>query len=111
MDSETLLAAGLRGTVYLKQQDSGWTRVNTCTKSTLNSIIVKDKDTVLIVGNNGAKVTIDLPNLLKTPSAKCGANGLYTNQLPSKSAIATVVKTDTGLTAITSDGLQTLVEE
>ena len=111
VDSNTTIAAGLRGTVYLKHNTNEWERVNTCTTATLNSIILSDDNSVLIVGNNGAKLVIDLPKLLQTPSAKCGENGLTTDQLTSKSAIATVVKTNSGLTAITSDGLQSLVVE
>ena len=68
-------------------------------------------NSIMVVGNNGAKVTIDLRKLLDDPTEACGQNGLSVEQIESKSAIATVVKTDNGLTAITSDGLQSIVVE
>jgi photosystem II stability/assembly factor-like uncharacterized protein len=108
LNNETTLAAGLRGTVYLKYRHHNWKKINTCTTATLNSIMLSTENTVLIVGNNGVKITIDLQTLLQSPDAPCVDNGLNTAQLSSKSAIATVIKTSNGFTAITSDGLQLL---
>lgn len=111
LNADTTIAAGLRGTIYLKHQSDEWQRVNTCTTSTLNSIVLDGDNSIMVVGNNGAKVTIDLRKLLDDPTEACGQNGLSVEQIESKSAIATVVKTDNGLTAITSDGLQSIVVE
>ena len=111
MRNGTTVAAGLRGAVYIKHQSDQWQRVNTCTTSTLNSIIENEGNSLLIVGNNGAQISADLEKLVSNPTSKCVENGIEVTQLETKSAIATVLKTSDGLTAVTSDGLQSLVME
>ena len=103
------MAASLRGTVYLKSLDSEWQRVNSCTTSTLNTIVKKSDDELIIVGNNGAILTVDIPTLLANPRAKCVSNGVTRTQLETKSAIATLIDHESSMTAVTSDGLQPLV--
>ncbi|MBT0587117.1 WD40/YVTN/BNR-like repeat-containing protein [Alteromonas oceanisediminis] len=107
--NDTIMAAGLRGTVYLKSVEGTWQRVNSCTTSTLNTIVKSDNDTLVIVGNNGAVLTVDIPKLLANPDAACTTNGVVRAQLETKSAIATLINHASSMTAVTSDGLQPLV--
>jgi hypothetical protein len=44
-------------------------------------------------------------------NGECGNNGISVSQIPSKSAIATLINVNDGYTAVTSDGLQQLEVE
>lgn len=52
-----LIAAGLRGNIF-EYKDGQWQAVDSGTTFTFNSILSLDNDSILIVGNNGAMLTI-----------------------------------------------------
>ncbi|WP_100641455.1 WD40/YVTN/BNR-like repeat-containing protein [Alteromonas facilis] len=108
LSDDLLIAAGLRGAVYVHNGDNAWTAVDSCTTATLNSIIPTDDGNVLIVGNNGAVLTVDIARLQANSSGACGENGVKYQQIPSKSAIATVISKNESATAVTADGLYPL---
>ena len=54
---------------------------------------------------------INLPQLKGAMNGECGNNGISVSQIPSKSAIATLINVNDGYTAVTSDGLQQLEVE
>lgn len=54
-----LLAAGLRGHLYIYSDDSeSWNRVTGCSDATLNSIIPVSENQTLVVGNNGTIIRL-----------------------------------------------------
>ena len=110
IDDDTLFAVGLRGTLYLKEGDTEWQRIESCTTATLNSAVFMSSGNVLVVGNNGAILTVEVSQL-SNQADTCQGNGITVAQLPAKSAIATVLKNDEAFTAVTSDGLQPLEME
>ena len=55
--SGRLLAAGLRGNLFEYQQGE-WAAIETNTTFTFNSIVALNADTTLIMGNNGAMLTL-----------------------------------------------------
>lgn len=108
MSDDFKIAAGLRGAVYVLNEDGQWRSVNSCTTATLNSIVEVNKNELLIVGNNGAILSVDVPKLRTNLNASCGDNGVEYQQLNTKSAIATVVTNNQQFIAVTADGLQPL---
>ena len=109
-----MIAVGLRGAIYAYDSADTlqtWNRIESCTVSTLNSVMLKDADNALVVGNNGAVLSINLPQLKGAMNGECGNNGISVSQIPSKSAIATLINVNDGYTAVTSDGLQQLEVE
>ena len=107
---DQLLAAGLRGTLYSKVGENDWQRIDSCTTATLNSIVTDVDGSLLVLGNNGAIVELD-KNALANNTLSCSEGTVSFTQLTSKSAIATAIQQGDGLVAITSDGLQPLVQE
>lgn len=114
LSDDMMLAVGLRGAIYAKNgvvDYQEWTRIDSCTVSTLNSVVAKDANNALVVGNNGAVLNINLSQLKGAMTGDCGSNGISVSQTPSKSAIATVINVNNGFTAVTADGLQSLEVE
>ncbi|MDM7860876.1 hypothetical protein QTP81_09740 [Alteromonas sp. ASW11-36] len=111
VDDSRNVAIGLRGAVYTQVDKGDWQRVNSCTTSTLNSVKLLDNGQLLVVGNNGAIIHIDVDTLFSGTVNNCSTNGMRITQLESKSAIATVFKNNNSYTAVTSDGLLPLTSK
>ena len=111
VDDNRNVAVGLRGAVFTQSNSGEWQRVNSCTTSTLNSVQLTDGGGLLVVGNNGAIINIDVDELFDGASNGCENNGMAITQLESKSAIATVFKNNDSYTAVTSDGLLSLTSK
>ncbi len=61
LPSQRVLAVGLRGNIFLYNNDE-WQRLESCVTTTLNAIIPSD-NMAYISGNNGVLLTIDYNNL------------------------------------------------
>lgn len=105
------LAVGLRGNAFYSQTGDDWVKLNTCTTSTLNSVLQVNSDSVLLVGNNGVLIYYPLPLELEQLSSDsdCGSHtGMTTKQTIDKSAIAAVENVNGTLIAVTANGLSFL---
>lgn len=90
--SGRLLAAGLRGHLFEYQEDAGWQEIATGTKSSLNSIVVVDEQTTLVVGNNGYLIWLN--------------DGVQTQQTEEEKAVVNAIPYDGRLLAVTETGIK-----
>jgi len=55
-----LVAVGLRGNIFLANDDSQeWSKLQTCVTTSLNSIVHGKDNTIYITGNNGVLLSLD----------------------------------------------------
>jgi photosystem II stability/assembly factor-like uncharacterized protein len=95
-DSGRLLASGLRGHLFeYDKQQQVWERLETGTKSSLNSIVTIDGNQALIVGNNGNIVELN-------------GNQITLRQTKDSKAINNLVSFGQRLIAVTGDGIKHL---
>ncbi|GGF57213.1 WD40/YVTN/BNR-like repeat-containing protein [Alteromonas lipolytica] len=113
LDSGLLVAAGLRGNIFVSEQGEQWDYLQTCSTATLNSILT-GADKLSFIGNNGVvvKATLPLSTSVFDPYANPGncepAMGVTVTQTDSKSALLNAVSSD-GKTLVTAaDGIHTL---
>ncbi len=105
------LAVGLRGNAFYSETGDEWLPLNTCTTSTLNSVLQVSSDSVLAVGNNGVLVSYQLPLELDQLSSgsECGAHtAIMTRQTAEKNAIVAVANFSGSVVAVTANGLSFL---
>ena len=111
IDNENVLAAGLRGNMYVKSGEGRWKSVATCNTSTLNSVHISD-DFITAMGNNGilVKATLPLPTVdYPSYGAICETpEGVEVSQIQDKSAILTAFSFNGKTIAVTANGIQTL---
>lgn len=111
IDDQNVLAAGLRGNMYLKSGDGRWKSVETCNTSTLNSLFVSD-NRITAMGNNGILVNATMPLPTRDyPSygAVCEApQGVNVTQIADKSAILNAFSFKGNTVAVTANGIQSL---
>ena len=109
----SLVAAGLRGNIFVMQQDEQWMYLSTCNTATLNSII-ETQQGVAFIGNNGVVVNATLPLSVSdydpyASTSSCAvADGVAVTTTESKSALlnAATVQGETLVTA--ADGIYSL---
>jgi photosystem II stability/assembly factor-like uncharacterized protein len=98
-ESDRIFAVGLRGSLFeYDSQEQRWNSLKSGTTSSLNSIISIDSTTSLVVGNNGAQVTIgpQQVSFIKNKNGKSIMNGISKDNV-----IITV--TDIGIQQIQKD--------
>jgi len=98
-ESDRIFAVGLRGSLFeYDPQEKQWNNLKSGTTSSLNSIISIDNTTSLVVGNNGAQVTIGPKQVsfIKSENGKSIMNGI------SKDSVIVTV-TDIGIQQIRKD--------
>lgn len=113
LESGPMVAAGLRGNIFVSEDTQQWDYLQTCNTATLNSIVA-GQDKVSFIGNNGVMVKAELPlqTSLYDPYAATGncepAKGVSVSQTESKSALLNAVALD-GQTVVTAaDGIYSL---
>lgn len=96
LDSGEILAAGLRGNVFVSDGDfENWTRVKTGTTATFNSIVNLSQGKYLMVGNNGTLFWF-------SDSDK------QVQKLKDGKSVLNAVSNDGKITAVTAVGIKTL---
>ena len=78
-ESDRIFAVGLRGSLFeYNSKEKRWNSLKSGTTSSLNSIISIDSTTSLVVGNNGAQVTIgpQQVSFIKSKNGKSIMNGI-----------------------------------
>jgi photosystem II stability/assembly factor-like uncharacterized protein len=98
-ESDRIFAVGLRGSLFeYNSKEERWNSLKSGTTSSLNSIISIDSTTSLVVGNNGAQVTIGPQEVsfIKNKNGKSIMNGISKDNV-----IVTV--TDIGIQQIQKD--------
>jgi photosystem II stability/assembly factor-like uncharacterized protein len=98
-ESDRIFAVGLRGSLFeYNSKEKRWNSLKSGTTSSLNSIISIDSTTSLVVGNNGAQVTIgpQQVSFIKSKNGKSIMNGISKDNV-----IVTV--TDIGIQQIQKD--------
>ncbi|NDW20061.1 WD40/YVTN/BNR-like repeat-containing protein [Alteromonas hispanica] len=114
LDDETVLAVGLRGNMFVSRESSSWEYIQTCSTSTLNSILISSDSEVYALGNNGkmVKATRPIPTSMRDPYANptdCKpGEGISVSQIDDKAAILNA-KQFKGLNiAVSANGVKTL---
>lgn len=93
---DRLIAAGLRGNLFEYQpEEESWSSIDSGSKASLNSIVLLENQTVLVVGNNGNMVCIK-------------DNDIQQNQTKDNEAIINAVEFNNQLIAVTALGIQHL---
>lgn len=114
LDSDTLMAVGLRGNIFVMQNNENWEYIKTCSTSTLNSILPIDKQQVAALGNNGIVVTMQRPFTVSQhdPYAReqdCSAGkNVKVHQIDDKAAIVNATQFDKKVLAVSANGIKTL---
>jgi len=106
-----LLAVGLRGNAFISEDGNEWTRVQTCTTATLNSLYQRSNDTWIAVGNNGVVTRLNLPlqGALNAMPSECESlTDVTTTQTANKSAIVNLVSMNDQVFAVSAEGIQSL---
>ncbi|RPJ67671.1 hypothetical protein DRW07_07360 [Alteromonas sediminis] len=107
----TLLAVGLRGNAFVSESGETWTKVQTCTTATLNSLYHHEDNTWIAVGNNGVITRLQLPlqQALDAPASQCDSlSEVTTTQTADKSAIVNLVSVRDQVFAVSAQGIQLL---
>ncbi|MDP2534877.1 WD40/YVTN/BNR-like repeat-containing protein [Alteromonas stellipolaris] len=114
LDESTLLAVGLRGNIFVLRDQGEWEYVNSCSTSTLNSILLSDNDTVVAMGNNGMMVSATRPlpvsdhDPYANPANCKPAKGITVTQVEDKAAMLNAVSFNGHTIAVTANGIKTL---
>jgi len=114
LDESTVLAVGLRGNIFVMREKNAWEYVNTCSTSTLNSILLTDGDKVYALGNNGMLVSATRPlsvsqhNPYANPATCEPAKGVAVEQVKDKAALLNAVSFRGQTIAVTANGIKTL---
>jgi photosystem II stability/assembly factor-like uncharacterized protein len=114
LDDNSVLAVGLRGNMFINHNESSWEYIQTCSTSTLNSILVSSDSAVYALGNNGKMVKANrpIPTSMRDPYANpvdCKpGEGISVSQIEDKAAILNA-KQFKGLNlAVSANGVKTL---
>jgi photosystem II stability/assembly factor-like uncharacterized protein len=114
LDENTVLAVGLRGNIFVNRNQGEWEYVQTCSTSTLNSILVGSSDKVYALGNNGMMVSAQrpLPTSMRDPYANpadCQTDeGIEVSQIKDKAALLNATAFNGSNLAVTANGIKTL---
>ncbi len=114
LDENTVLAVGLRGNIFVNRNAGEWEYVQTCSNSTLNSILVGSGSIVYALGNNGMMITAQrpLPTSMRDPYANpsdCVADeGIVASQIKDKAALLNATQFNGETIAVTANGVKTL---
>ncbi|MDC8831046.1 WD40/YVTN/BNR-like repeat-containing protein [Alteromonas gilva] len=113
LESGLMVAAGLRGNVFVSDDGEQWDYVKTCNTATINSII-EYNDAVYFIGNNGFKVKATLPistsdyDPYAAPINCEPAAGISVSQTDSKSALLNAAMINGQLFVTAADGIYSL---
>lgn len=116
LDASTVLAVGLRGNIFVMRDEKTWEYVNTCSTSTLNSIVV-GSDSVTALGNNGIMVTAQRPlpisdrDPFSTPVDCTPGEGISVSQVDDKAALLNAISFNGKLIAVSANGIKTLTSK
>lgn len=114
LDANTVLAVGLRGNIFVMRDGETWDYVNSCSTSTLNSILVESDNRVAALGNNGIIVSAQrpLPVSFHDPYAQpeeCKpASGIKVTQVEDKAALVNAVSFKGHTIAVSGKGIKQL---
>ncbi|BCO19143.1 hypothetical protein KUC3_20000 [Alteromonas sp. KC3] len=114
LDARTVLAVGLRGNIFVSRDEGEWEYVQTCSTSTLNSILVGSESKVYALGNNGMMISAQrpLPTSMRDPYANptdCKADeGIEVTQIKDKAALLNATQFKGNSIAVTANGIKTL---
>ncbi|OJF68160.1 hypothetical protein BK026_04835 [Alteromonas sp. V450] len=114
LDENTVLAVGLRGNIFVNRNQGEWEYVNTCSTSTLNSILLSTESKVYALGNNGMMVAAErpLPTSMRDPYATitdCESDdGIVVSQIKDKAALLNATQFNGKTIAVTANGIKTL---
>lgn len=117
IDDDTIMLAGLRGNVFVREGEGAWEQVPTCLSGTLNAILTGDNQSIRLFGNNGMMATLQQPvaAVPYDPWAAPGhcepAEGFSAQQTKDKASIVNVVRFNGHLIAVTANGIQQLETE
>ncbi|RDV25969.1 hypothetical protein DXV75_07730 [Alteromonas aestuariivivens] len=116
LDENTILAVGLRGNMFVRREQGDWEYVNTCSDSTLNSVLPLQSE-VIAMGNNGIIIHAQRPLPVSEPdpyasSVTCEPPaGITMEQISDKAAILNAVQFDGKVIAVTANGIKQLNKE
>ena len=114
LDESTVLAVGLRGNIFVNRNQGEWEYVQTCSTSTLNSILVGSESKIYALGNNGMMVSAQrpLPTSMRDPYANpsdCEADeGIEVSQIKDKAALLNATQFNGISIAVSANGIKTL---
>ncbi|NDV91272.1 hypothetical protein GTH32_08780 [Alteromonas sp. 345S023] len=114
LDSDTVLAVGLRGNIFVTRDSENWEYISTCSTSTLNSIYLTESNKIYALGNNGMLVSASRPlqtsqhNPYANPSSCTPATGVETRQVEDKAALLNAVSFNGQTIAVSANGIKTL---
>ena len=114
LDDTTVLAVGLRGNIFVNRNESEWEYVQTCSSSTLNSILIGSESQVYALGNNGMLISAQrpLPTSIRDPYAdptECKADdGISVTQVKDKAALLNATQFKGKNIAVSANGVKTL---
>lgn len=114
LDDSTLLTVGLRGNIFVMRDNETWEYVKTCSTSTLNSIYLKNAQTVYALGNNGMVVSLSRPlpvsehDPYANPADCKPAKGVSVRQVANKAAIVNAEAFNDKVIAVTANGIEQL---
>jgi photosystem II stability/assembly factor-like uncharacterized protein len=104
------IAVGLRGNMFVKQQEQ-WQTISTCVTTSLNSVVYVGKD-LYVVGNNGVVIRVDVDKInsdeLQTENSEGCRPHVALTQINSdiSSSISNAFSFGNVLTAVSANGLQ-----
>ncbi len=104
---DVLVAAGLRGNLFIRQGAEQWTSVDLCHTSSINSLFINN-DKIVALSNNGYVANIDYTNLSSQPTCSDPAINVVHNA--DKITIINAITFNNMSIAVTSDGLAQLTE-
>ncbi|BFT30333.1 hypothetical protein D210916BOD24_15090 [Alteromonas sp. D210916BOD_24] len=114
LDDTTVLAVGLRGNVFVNRDQGEWEYVQTCSTSTLNSILIGSGSNIYALGNNGMLITAQrpLPTSMRDPYAdptECETDsGIAVTQVKDKAALLNATQFKGKTIAVSANGVKTL---
>ncbi|GGW88521.1 WD40/YVTN/BNR-like repeat-containing protein [Alteromonas halophila] len=114
LDEEAVLAVGLRGNMFVMRNNDNWEFVNTCSTSTLNSILVASDSRVVSLGNNGMLVSATRPlpvsevDPYANPLDCTPAEGVSKRQVEDKAALVNAAQFNGQTIAVSASGIKTL---
>lgn len=114
LDNDTVLAVGLRGNIFVSRNQGEWEYVQTCSTSTLNSILLDSDSKVYALGNNGVMISAERPlptsirDAYANPSECNTDEGIVVTQIKDKAALLNAVQFNGNSIAVTANGIKTL---
>ncbi|MBO1255030.1 hypothetical protein J3L16_04920 [Alteromonas sp. 5E99-2] len=110
-DSNGILAVGLRGSAFYSEDGVQWDRIQTCSTSTLNSLLHLPNGDMLAMGNNGTLLNMSFPinEALNSNTESCDqSKAVKLSQTKDKNAILNAVYHANTVIAATAGGIRPL---